>query len=51
MEPKEQFKEWEWKCTECDYIYSGEESPEQCPKCHAPKEAFVLLEELEEESK
>lgn len=48
-EPKEQFKEREWICAVCDYIYIGEESPEKCPKCGAPKEAFVLVEEIEED--
>lgn len=48
-EPKEQFKEREWVCTVCDYIYVGEQPPEKCPKCNAPKKAFVPIEEIEEE--
>lgn len=47
-EPKEQFREREWKCAECDYVYIGEEPPEQCPKCYSPKEVFVPTEETEE---
>lgn len=46
-EPKEQFKEKEWRCTVCDYIYTGNEPPEQCPKCGADKKAFVPVEEEE----
>lgn len=44
-EPKEQFKEKEWRCTVCDYVYVGNELPDQCPKCGADKKAFVLVEE------
>lgn len=46
-EPKEEFKEREWKCAECDYVYIGEEPPAQCPKCDAPKEAFVPAEDID----
>lgn len=46
-EPKEQFKEKEWRCTVCDYIYAGNELPDQCPKCGADKKAFVPVEEEE----
>ena len=28
-------------CTVCGYIYEGEEAPEKCPQCGAPKEKFV----------
>jgi 3-oxosteroid 1-dehydrogenase len=34
-----------WKCTVCGYIHQGDEPPEECPVCKAPKEKFVLLEE------
>ena len=30
-----------WKCNVCGYVHDGEEAPEQCPKCGAPKEEFV----------
>ncbi len=30
-------------CTVCGYIYEGEEAPEECPVCHAPKSAFREL--------
>lgn len=50
-EPKEQFKEREWICTVCDYIYVGEQPPEKCPKCNAPKDMFVKGEEIEEEAR
>lgn len=29
-----------WRCSVCGYIHDGEEAPEQCPKCGAPKEKF-----------
>jgi len=28
-------------CTICGYIYEGEEAPEKCPQCGAPKEKFM----------
>ncbi|NLK21182.1 MAG: NADH peroxidase [Epulopiscium sp.] len=28
-------------CTICGYIYEGEEAPESCPQCKAPKEKFM----------
>lgn len=31
----------QWRCTVCGYIHSGDEPPEQCPKCKAPEEKFV----------
>jgi len=30
-----------WQCTVCGYIHKGEEAPEVCPQCKAPKEKFV----------
>lgn len=36
-----------WKCGVCGFIHEGEEAPEKCPKCGAPREAFRLLEERE----
>ena len=30
-------------CAVCGYIYEGNEAPEQCPQCHAPKEKFSEL--------
>ncbi|HIE50866.1 MAG TPA: rubredoxin [Armatimonadetes bacterium] len=32
-----------WKCGVCGYIHEGDEAPEQCPKCGAPKEKFAQL--------
>ncbi|AVX19442.1 hypothetical protein SAMN02745885_02726 [Carboxydocella sporoproducens DSM 16521] len=29
-----------WKCGVCGYIYDGEQAPDNCPKCGAPKEKF-----------
>ncbi len=34
-----------WQCSVCGYIHFGEEPPEKCPRCGAPKEKFVLLSE------
>lgn len=28
-------------CAVCGYIYEGEEAPERCPQCKAPKEKFT----------
>jgi len=25
----------------CGYVCEGEEAPESCPECYAPREAFV----------
>lgn len=36
----------QWKCTVCGYIHEGEQPPETCPACGAPKSQFVLLSEL-----
>lgn len=32
-----------WKCSVCGYIHLGDEPPENCPVCGAPKEKFVLV--------
>ncbi|SHJ47291.1 FAD-dependent oxidoreductase [Parasporobacterium paucivorans] len=34
----------QWICTVCGYIHIGEEPPQICPQCGAPKEKFVLQE-------
>lgn len=34
-----------WQCSVCGYIYDGDEAPDKCPKCDAPKEKFVKLED------
>lgn len=34
-----------WKCGGCGFIHDGDAAPDKCPKCGAPKEKFVLLEE------
>lgn len=33
-----------WKCV-CGYVHDGDEAPDQCPKCGAPKEKFTLLDD------
>ena len=32
-----------WKCAGCGYIHDGDDAPEKCPKCNAPKEQFTEL--------
>lgn len=32
-----------WKCSVCTFIYEGDEPPDKCPKCGAPKEKFTEL--------
>lgn len=34
-----------WKCAGCGYIHDGDEAPESCLKCGAPKSSFVELDE------
>ncbi|MEK6835405.1 MAG: rubredoxin-like domain-containing protein [Nanoarchaeota archaeon] len=29
-----------WKCNVCGYIHEGNEPPDICPNCGAPKESF-----------
>ena len=33
-----------WKCGNCGYIHEGDEAPDKCPKCGAPKEQFSRIE-------
>lgn len=32
-----------WICSECGYIYEGEEVPDYCPNCYHPKGYFQIL--------
>ncbi len=34
-----------WKCKVCGYIHAGNEPPEKCPVCGAPKSVFELLDD------
>ncbi len=34
-----------WKCEGCGYIHDGEDAPEICPKCGAPRAQFAELDE------
>ena len=36
-----------WVCSICGYTYEGEEAPEQCPQCKAPKSKFNAVSEGE----
>ena len=38
-----------WRCDVCGYLHEGDEAPEVCVKCGAPREKFVLLDEEEAE--
>ena len=28
-------------CSICGYVHEGDEAPEKCPQCRAPKEKFI----------
>lgn len=32
-----------WVCGTCGYVWDGDNPPNSCPKCGAPKEKFTLL--------
>ena len=34
-----------WRCIVCGYVHEGEEAPDQCPICGAPKSKFELVEQ------
>ncbi|MEW6624873.1 MAG: rubredoxin-like domain-containing protein [Bacillota bacterium] len=34
-----------WKCSVCNFIFEGEDAPDKCPKCGAPKEKFNQVNE------
>jgi len=29
-----------WRCSVCGYVHTGEEPPEECPRCGAPGDKF-----------
>ncbi|MBU2634104.1 MAG: rubredoxin [Nanoarchaeota archaeon] len=33
-----------FRCNICGYIHDGDEAPDKCPKCGAPKEQFTEIE-------
>lgn len=37
-----------WKCSVCGFMNEGDDAPEKCPKCGAPKEKFSALTEEED---
>lgn len=39
----EEKSETKWRCQVCGYVYTGEQPPEVCPLCGAPKEAFEKI--------
>jgi len=34
-----------FKCSVCGFVYEGEDAPDKCPKCGAPKEKFNKLDD------
>jgi rubredoxin len=36
-----------WKCSVCGMTVEGDDPPETCPKCGAPKEKFIKLSDEE----
>ena len=36
-----------WVCSVCGYVFEGDEAPEFCPQCRAPREKFVRMDEGE----
>ncbi len=34
----------QWRCTVCGYIHTGNEPPEKCPNCGAPRDKFAPYE-------
>jgi len=34
-----------WKCSVCGYVFEGAEPPAACPKCGAPAEKFVPVDD------
>ncbi|MFA5638524.1 MAG: rubredoxin [Anaerovoracaceae bacterium] len=32
-----------FRCTVCGYLHQGDDAPDFCPKCGAPKDKFVKL--------
>lgn len=32
-----------WRCSVCGFVYDGEQAPESCPKCGAPKDKFAEI--------
>ena len=34
-----------WRCGVCGYIHDGDDAPDKCPKCGAPKDKFEKLDD------
>ncbi|NIM03523.1 rubredoxin [bacterium] len=32
-----------FKCSVCNYVFDGENAPDKCPRCGAPKDKFARL--------
>lgn len=39
-----------WECTVCGYIHEGDQPPEFCPVCGAPRDKFILLDDSKKEN-
>ena len=33
----------QWVCSICGYVYDGDEPPENCPRCGAPRVEFIEM--------
>ncbi|RLE38832.1 rubredoxin [Candidatus Woesearchaeota archaeon] len=36
-----------WRCGVCGYLHDGDDAPDKCPKCGAPKEKFSRVSDEE----
>ncbi|MGE5472747.1 MAG: rubredoxin-like domain-containing protein [Ignavibacteriales bacterium] len=32
-----------WRCSVCSFVHEGDQAPDFCPKCGAPKDKFVEI--------
>ena len=38
-----------FRCGVCGCIHDGDEAPDKCPKCGAPKDKFTVIDDSESE--
>ncbi|MGB4337257.1 MAG: rubredoxin [Bacillota bacterium] len=38
-----------FRCGVCGYVHDGDEAPDKCPKCGAPKDKFTVIDDSESE--
>ncbi len=34
-----------WICSICGYMHSGEDPPDRCPNCDAPRDDFIEVDD------